>query len=111
MINTLNSSGINSIYTNNANSILNKVVKNETSEASAADLFKSAFESAANALREVDSMQKASDAETVKFITGESDNIHSVLLAQEKAYIALQFTSEVTNRALEAYNEIMRMQI
>ena len=47
----------------------------------------------------------------MSFISGEDDNIHNVLLAQEKALIALQFTSEVTNKALEAYNEIMRMSI
>ncbi|MCQ2978994.1 MAG: flagellar hook-basal body complex protein FliE [Clostridia bacterium] len=113
MINTMMGTSINNIYNNNVNSILNNVqgLTNDKDEASAADLFRSAFESAANALRDVDQMQKASDKATVDFITGEDDNIHNVLLAQEKALIALQFTSEVTNKALEAYNEIMRMSI
>ncbi|MCT4613045.1 MAG: flagellar hook-basal body complex protein FliE [Clostridia bacterium] len=45
------------------------------------------------------------------FIAGKHDNIHSVVIAQEKANIAIQFTSEVRNKVLDAYNEIMRMQV
>ncbi|MCQ2911158.1 MAG: flagellar hook-basal body complex protein FliE [Clostridia bacterium] len=111
MINTMmGNMSINNIYNANVNKVLDKI-GNKDSEASAADLFRSAFEEAANALRDVDNLQKTSDDATMKFITGEDDNIHNVLLAQEKALIALQFTSEVTNKALEAYNEIMRMSI
>ena len=108
--NILSSTGINNIYQNNINKVLNGITNNNE-DIKSSDLFKSAFESAANALRDVDDLQKVSDDATMKFITGEDDNIHNVLLAQEKALIALQFTSEVTNKALEAYNEIMRMSI
>ena len=110
MINTsFYADGVNQIY-GTTSSMLDKIYGNKNDESSS-NLFKSAFESAASALREVDSLQNASNEATVKFITGEDDNIHNVLLAQEKALIALQFTSEVTNKALEAYNEIMKMQI
>lgn len=109
MINTsFYADGVNQIY-GTTSSMLNKIYGNN--DESSSNLFKSAFENAANALREVDDLQNASNDATVKFITGEDDNIHNVLLAQEKALIALQFTSEVTNKALEAYNEIMKMQI
>lgn len=109
MINTsFYADGVNQIY-GTTNSMLNRI--NRRDDYSSNNLFKSAFENAANALREVDDLQNASNDATVKFITGEDDNIHNVLLAQEKALIALQFTSEVTNKALEAYNEIMKMQI
>ena len=110
MINTsFYADGVNQIY-GTTSSMLNKIYGNDNNYSSN-NLFKSAFENAANALREVDDLQNASNDATVKFITGEDDNIHNVLLAQEKALIALQFTSEVTNKSLEAYNEIMKMQI
>lgn len=64
-----------------------------------------------NALSDVSSMEKESDAITEDFITGKTDNIHSVLIAAEKASIALDMVIEVRNKVLDAYNEIMRMQI
>jgi len=46
-----------------------------------------------------------------EFAAGKADNIHQVLIAGEKANIALQFTVQIRNKILDAYNEIMRMQI
>lgn len=48
---------------------------------------------------------------TENFASGKVDNIHQVLIASEKANIALQFTLQVRNKIMDAYNEIMRMQI
>ncbi|MGB3990558.1 MAG: flagellar hook-basal body complex protein FliE, partial [Acetivibrionales bacterium] len=45
------------------------------------------------------------------FAAGRTDNIHQVMLAAEKANVALQFTLQIRNKLLDAYNEIMRMQI
>jgi flagellar hook-basal body complex protein FliE len=46
-----------------------------------------------------------------EFAAGITDNIHEVLIAAEKADIALQFTIQLRNKIMDAYNEIMRMQI
>ena len=46
-----------------------------------------------------------------QFAAGNIDDIHKVLIAVEKADIALQFTLQVRNKIIDAYNEIMRMQI
>ncbi|MBB6216470.1 flagellar hook-basal body complex protein FliE [Anaerosolibacter carboniphilus] len=40
---------------------------------------------------------------------GETENIHEVMIAAQKAEIALQFTMEVKNKIMEAYKEIMRL--
>lgn len=40
---------------------------------------------------------------------GEIDNIHEVMIASQKADVALQFTMEVKNKIMEAYKEIMRL--
>lgn len=59
----------------------------------------------------VSELEKDSDMLTADFISGKTDNIHSVLIAAEKASIALQLMIEVRNKVLDAYNEIMRMQV
>lgn len=43
--------------------------------------------------------------------TGEIENIHDVMIAAQKADIAVQFTIEVKNKVLDAYREIMRLQL
>lgn len=46
-----------------------------------------------------------------QFAAGNIDDIHKVLIATRKADIALNFTLQVRNKIIDAYNEIMRMQI
>ncbi|MGI6622948.1 MAG: flagellar hook-basal body complex protein FliE [Clostridiaceae bacterium] len=64
-----------------------------------------------DALNNVNTLEQESARMTEDFIAGRTDNIHSVLIASEKASISLQFIMEVRNKVLEAYQEIMRMQI
>jgi len=45
------------------------------------------------------------------FVTGESKGLHEVMIAIEKSSISFQFLSQVRNKALDAYHEIMRMQV
>lgn len=45
------------------------------------------------------------------FAAGYTDNIHQVMLAAEKATVSLQFTMQIRNKIMDAYSEIMRMQI
>ena len=42
---------------------------------------------------------------------GEVEDISQVVIAGQKAEIALQLTMQVRNRALSAYQELMRMQV
>ena len=46
-----------------------------------------------------------------KIATGQLENIHEAMIATQKADIALQLTMQIRNKILEAYREIMRMQI
>lgn len=64
-----------------------------------------------NAIAEVDAMQKASDISDVALAMGDPDYLHRVMIDAEKAEIALQFTMQVRNKIIDAYQEIMRMQI
>ncbi|HHV97723.1 MAG TPA: flagellar hook-basal body complex protein FliE [Clostridiaceae bacterium] len=46
-----------------------------------------------------------------QFAAGMIDDIHTVLIQIEKAQVALQFTLQIRNKIMDAYNEIMRMQV
>ncbi len=48
---------------------------------------------------------------SMKLAAGELDNTHEAVIAAQKAEISLQFITEIRNKVLDAYNEIMRMQI
>ncbi len=50
--------------------------------------------------------------ETVKnFVKGNIDNPHEVMIQLEEAHLALQFTIQMRNKVVEAYQELMRMQL
>ena len=63
------------------------------------------------ALNNTNQLLLDSDQTAADFAAGKTDNIHQVEIAAEKADIALQFTTQIRNKILDAYNEIMRMQI
>lgn len=64
-----------------------------------------------NAINEVNSSQMASNQITTKLVNNEGVELHDVLIAQQKASVAMQLTMEVRNKGVEAYQEIMRMQV
>jgi len=64
-----------------------------------------------DALERVDNLQKNADRLTQQYLAGEIDNIHQVVLATERANLALQLTVQIRNKIIEAYQEISRMQI
>ncbi len=64
-----------------------------------------------DALKETNSLQQKSDAMNAALAAGEVDDISQVVIAGQKAEIALQLTMQVRNRALSAYQELMRMQV
>ena len=63
------------------------------------------------ALDRVDQVQKASDAQVEAFIAGETENTHEVMIAMNQAELHFQLLTEVRNKLLEGYQEIMRMQV
>ena len=72
----------------------------------------SAFLNAAKSnLEEVNDLTKQADQMSVDFALGRIDNVADVMIAQEKASIALQYTVQLRNSLLDAYNEIMRIQV
>ncbi len=65
----------------------------------------------ARALDGVNAMQLNGQAGARSLADGSAANIHDVTIGLEQANIALQLTATVRNRAVEAYQEIMRMPV
>lgn len=59
----------------------------------------------------VNDMSMQSDKAIQRLATGENRNLHETMIAVEKASISFLFMSQVRNKALEAYQEVMRMQV
>ncbi|MBJ6751785.1 flagellar hook-basal body complex protein FliE [Geomonas anaerohicana] len=59
----------------------------------------------------VNEQQGAADRSIQGLATGESKGLHEVMLAVEKASISFQMLTQVRNKAVEAYQEIMRMPV
>jgi flagellar hook-basal body complex protein FliE len=63
------------------------------------------------ALGEVNATLLQGDAAVRRLATGEAASLQEVVLAMERANLALQFTMAIRNKLLEAYNELMRMPV
>ena len=64
-----------------------------------------------NAIGEVNRLQKDANVKMQKLASGESNNIPDVMIATEKADIAFKLMVQVRNKVINAYNEIMKMQV
>lgn len=73
--------------------------------------FDSLLSSAIDMYKETDNLQNAAEESEINFALGYSTSTHDLAIAQQKANISLQYTVKVTNKVLEAYKELMGIQI
>ena len=59
----------------------------------------------------VNDLQKSADQSIQSLAVGQTKGLHEVMLAVEKASISFQMLTQVRNKALEAYQEVMRMPV
>ena len=64
-----------------------------------------------DALKKTNELQLDSDKKNALLAAGRIDDVSSVVVASQKADMALQLTLQIRNRAVSAYQEIMRMQV
>jgi len=95
--------GINNIFKGN-NDLIKSASDNQNINSSFSQLLK-------NNLNQVNQLQRQADNLTEDFVLGKTDNIHKVTIATEKAKIALNLTTAIQNKVLNAYEEIMRIQV
>jgi flagellar hook-basal body complex protein FliE len=64
-----------------------------------------------NTINQVQQAELRGDRAIQKLQTGEARNLHEVMIATEEADMALRMLVQMRNKALEAYNEVMRLQV
>ena len=64
-----------------------------------------------DSLKETNDLQKDAEKMDMAMAAGKVDDISKVVVASEKAQIALNLTMSIRNKAVDAYQEIMRMQV
>lgn len=64
-----------------------------------------------DALKKTNELQLESDKQNALLAAGRIEDVSQVVIAAQKADIAMQLTLQLRNKAMTAYQEIMRMQV
>lgn len=72
---------------------------------------KSFSELLASSITEVNGLQQEANTAIQNLVTGKSKNLHETMLAVEKAEIAFKTMNQIRSKVIDAYKEVMRMQI
>ncbi len=60
---------------------------------------------------QINELQNRADKSIEKLISGEAKDLHQVMIAAEEASISFQLMMELRNKILDAYHEVMRIQV
>lgn len=105
-----NVSKVYGIDTEALNTLVNRA-SNTTGKAQSSDMFQSLLNSAIDNINTTNAYLSNAENENIKFALGETENTHDLSIALQKAQTALQYTVAVRDKFLDAYKEIMNMQI
>jgi len=72
---------------------------------------KSFAETLKESVKQVDNLLKQGDAKASELVLGNDKDIASAMIAVEKASLSFQLMTQIRNKLVEAYEEIMRMQV
>lgn len=64
-----------------------------------------------DAVQRVDGFQKEAAQSIDKLLSGESEEVHQTVLAAQKAELSLELFLQMKNKVVQAYQEVMRMQL
>lgn len=70
--------------------------------------FQQVFEQAINSVKQTEA---DADNEYMKLATGQTDDLHNLSIASQKASLSVQMLVQIRDKAMDAYNEIMRMNV
>lgn len=62
-------------------------------------------------LEKLEALEQAASDQTKKLISGQPVELHRVVLANEEAGLAFDLMMSVRNKVVDAYQEVMRMQV
>ena len=69
------------------------------------------FDQLVSSLGEIDAGMTKSSRASTELALGQTDNLHQVLIGGEQTRLQFELAMSMRNRVLEAYQEIMRMQV
>lgn len=61
-------------------------------------------------INETNQLQIEADQVVSSVATGQSNNLHEMMIALDRADVSFRLMTKVRNKAVEAYQEVMRMQ-
>jgi len=96
-----------SIYSNIQKAIPQQPAATPASTKPAGSSFGNALQ---DAIQQVNGLELNSRKEVDQFLTGDTD-LHSVMMALEKADVSFQLMMQVRNKIVSAYQEIMKTQV
>lgn len=64
-----------------------------------------------DAIEKVNDVQLESDNKLEALASGEIDDLHDVMISAQKASVTLETSVQIQKKVIDAYNEIMRMQL
>ncbi len=64
-----------------------------------------------DSISKVSEVEKEADKEVQKLATMETQDIHNAMISMEKADLTFQLMMQIRNKIIDAYQEIMRMQV
>jgi flagellar hook-basal body complex protein FliE len=88
----------------NAKGMLDQLKGPQKGESSFLDTLK-------DSIKRVGELEKEADKEVEKLAKMESDDVTSTMMAIEKADLTFQLMMQVRNKIIDAYQEIMRLQV
>lgn len=94
-----------------ANSLRGTLLDIEQKNETKGTMFDAFLNTAIDNIRTTNSYLSDAEDEEIKFALGETENTHDLMIALQKASTALQYTVAIRDRLMDAYKEIMQMQI
>lgn len=64
-----------------------------------------------NAMQEAQAADTASQADTLRLLSGDITDLHTTTIQAQKAELSLNLAIQIRNKVIDAYNEVMRMQV
>jgi flagellar hook-basal body complex protein FliE len=64
-----------------------------------------------SAIGQVQGLGRAADQSVERFLAGEGEELHATVMATQRAELAFELFLQVRNKVVQAYQEIMRMQM
>ena len=97
--------------TSNISELVGEKITKAGEESENGNLFSSILNSAINNVSTTNDLLTQAEAEKISFALGESESTHDLVIAMQKASTSLQYTVAVRDKVLEAYKELMQIQI